>query len=54
MNREEAIAKLIECQSSWDTECAHGDADSILCEFLIDLGYDDVVIEYSKIEKWFA
>ena len=54
MTREEAIAKLIEYQSRWDTEYAHPDADDILCGLLVGLGYSDVVAEYSKIERWFA
>jgi hypothetical protein len=37
-----------------DTEIAHGDADDLLCDLLIELGYYDVVNEYNKIDKWYA
>lgn len=54
MTKDEAIAKLIECQKDGDVECAHSDADDILCDFLKSLGHADVVEEYEKVEKWFA
>lgn len=37
-----------------DPEIAHIEADDILCNFLKELGYADIVIEYEKIEKWFS
>lgn len=34
---------------------AHREADNILCEFLTDLGYADVVEAYYNIEpKWYS
>lgn len=48
------ISKLKELQTSWDTEVAHGDADDLLCDLLIKLGYKAVVEEYEKIPKWYA
>lgn len=54
MTKEEAIKKLLEIQKSVDIEIAHGDADDVLCDLLISLGYEDVVIEYNAIEKWYA
>jgi hypothetical protein len=54
MTREEAIAKLKAAQKSGDTESAHCDADDALCNFLIALGYADVVAEWSKVDKWYA
>lgn len=53
MTREEAIAQLKEA-NKLDTECAHGVADDVLCDLLEFLGYVDVVVEYNKIEKWYA
>jgi len=29
-------------------------ADDILCTFLEELGYEEIVKEYHKIRKWFA
>lgn len=33
---------------------AHVNADDILCDLLKLLGYEDVVVEYNKIGKWYA
>lgn len=54
MTREEAIAALKVEQASGDIELAHSSADDILCALLKALGYEDVVIEYEKVDKWFA
>jgi len=37
-----------------DIENDHSQADDIICEFLRDLGYDDIVDRFSKIDKWYA
>ena len=37
-----------------DKEKAHVDADDILCEILVKLGYEDIVEIYNRIEKWYA
>ena len=42
------------CQDSDDTEIAHARADEILCNFLIDLGYQNIVDEYEKVDKWYS
>ena len=55
MKKSEAVIKqLKQLQDSGDTEASHGEADDILCDFLIHLGYDEVVEEYKKIDKWYA
>ena len=54
MTKEEAMAKLAECQKNDDTETAHSDADDVLCALLDELGYGDVVAEYNKVSKWFS
>ena len=54
MTREEAIMKLRQCQSNFDTEIAHVDADGVLTDLLTELGYQDVVDEFEKVEKWYA
>lgn len=51
---EAAVRKLRAIQEMSDTERAHSDADDILRELLNTLGYQDVVDEYDKVEKWYA
>lgn len=54
MDHDLAIIRLKEWQNCRDLEVAHTEADDILCDFLISLGYKDVVDEYRKIDKWYA
>ena len=50
---KEALAKLSEIDED-DVEMAHIDADDILCDLLVKLGYSVVVEAYTRIPKWFA
>ena len=58
MSEKDSKAKAIEAlknqQSNGDTEMAHCAADEILCEFLRELGHEDVVDEWDKVDKWYA
>lgn len=45
---------LIITDSNGDTERNHIAADEVLCNLLICLGYEDVIAEYEKINKWYA
>lgn len=54
MTKDEAIKALRSAGEIGDVEIAHSHADTILCMFLISLGYADVVGEYESIEKWYA
>ena len=54
MTREEAISRLKGLQGDGDTEAAHGLADEVLCVLLRSLGYEDVVAEWDKVDKWYA
>ena len=54
MDGSQAIAKLKELQSGRDIESEHSYADDVLCQLLISLGYQDVVDEWNKVEKWYA
>ncbi len=54
MDREDAIALLKEQQNNGDKEIAHIEADKILCNLLVSLGYADVVAEWNEIGKWYA
>ena len=38
----------------WDVEAAHNRADKVLCELLTELGFNDVVIAFEEIPKWYA
>lgn len=54
MTKEQAIEKLKDVSTWSDTEQAHFKADDILCDLLCELGCEDVVLEFSKIKKWYA
>ncbi len=54
MSRDEAIAALKECLNYGDKELAHIEADHILCVLLEQEGFDDVVKEFTKLDKWYA
>lgn len=54
MGHEKAIERLRELQKLGDTESAHAHADEVLCKLLSDLGYQTVVDEYEKVDKWYA
>ena len=54
MTRDKALIRLRKLQKSDDTECAHGEADGILCKLLERLGFEDVVQEYYRVEKWYS
>lgn len=54
MTEQQAIDMLRECQKSGDTEAAHSDADDVLCQLLSALGYNNVVLEWNKVLKWYA
>ena len=52
--RDEAIAALNKCVQDEDTECAHAEADGVLCNILVELGFQEVVDKYNEIDKWYA
>jgi len=53
--RKQAIENLKKLQAILqDEEQSHMVADDILCRLLCTLGYEDVVREYEKIDKWYA
>jgi len=57
MTREEAIKRLEEIAKGipgYDIERDHIEADSVLCDLLTSLGYEDVVEKYDAIEKYYA
>ena len=54
MTKHELLLYLKHLQDWRDTEEAHVEADRALCDFLRQIGFDDVVEEYHKIAKWYA
>lgn len=51
---EKYKSQLAALHDTHDVECAHSDADDILCNLLIDLGYKEIVEAYSLVPKWYA
>lgn len=51
---DRAKNQLQEQQLHGDIERAHVEADDILCQLLVELGLEDVVAEFDKIDKWYA
>lgn len=54
IDKQYYISKMKKYNHNLDTEVAHKYADSLLCEILEELGYEDIVEEYEKIDKWYA
>ena len=55
MNEIEAIKTLKELQKNdYDTEANHRQADGVLAQFLESLGYNEIVEEFYKIERWYG
>lgn len=51
---DEMVSRLQKEANNDDTECAHINADDILCELLEKLGYKDVVEKYNEVSKWYS
>lgn len=49
-----AMDRIRKAQTITDNEAAHREADGALCDYLIQLGHDDLVIEWRKVRKWYA
>jgi len=54
MDRQKAIDELKKAQENPNPETAHASADEVLCRLLNALGYQDVVGEWGKVDKWYA
>lgn len=50
---EDKMMEILE-RGAAEPEVNHGDADDLLCEMLIDLGYKDIIAIYHRISKWYA
>lgn len=53
---EKLAAKMREIRENYggDPEACHGDADGLLTRELRALGYEDAMILYDGMEKWYA
>ena len=51
---EKYMKRMKEAGNNGDIEVAHIDADGILCELLIELGYGKIIELYNEIDKWYA
>ena len=49
-----AAMKNVVAQGKCDIEVSHGEADYLLCQLLLDLGFDEVVAEWNNVRKWYA
>lgn len=56
ISAEEVLARLQAIGETYknDYEVRHGQADSYLCQVLIDLGYIEAVQLYTSWVKWYA
>lgn len=50
----EAIKRLKKAEEIGDEETGHVDADRVLCDLLIELGYQSVVDAFDDVSKWYA
>ncbi len=53
MTNVEAIKRMKKARLR-DHEDAHSDADEILCELLISLGFKELIEIYNEIDKWYS
>lgn len=51
---ETAVDILTRINGVFDTEMAHIHADNVLCALLRNLGYNDIVNAYERINKWYS
>ena len=51
---DRAIERLKKVQQEWNRESAHAEADEILINLLVQLGCEEVVMEWNRVEKWYA
>lgn len=54
INELDNINELDKLSRNGDTEAAHWLADKVLCNLLNELGFEDVVNAWEKIDRWYA
>ena len=53
-SHQKYLTRLVKAEKELDPELAHGEADTILCELLKEIGLKKIVSKYAKINKWYA
>lgn len=46
--------EMLKKAADMDRETGHRVADGVLCELLIEFGFEEVVNEFRKLPKWYA
>jgi hypothetical protein len=54
MNPDEFAAKMREIATGVDPEGSHADADNLMCELLMSLGYSEGITVFLEMGKWYA
>lgn len=54
--RKEFLMKLEKCQTEYgtDIEVAHIEADRVLYDILVALGYEDIAKAWDDVPKWYC
>jgi hypothetical protein len=52
--KEKYLKDMQVVETLGDEEVAHCLADELLCNLLKELGYEDIVESFNKIDKWYA
>jgi polyhydroxyalkanoate synthesis regulator phasin len=50
----QVVEQMQQLEDNDDTEEAHIEADKLLCSFLRELGYDELVDAFEDIDKWYS
>lgn len=51
LSKAQLLKKLEKCAKSRDAESAHGDADTLLLDYIDD---EEITEAYDRIDKWYA
>ena len=54
MDQSEFLQAMLMIDESGDVEMAHMEADDLLCELLIELGYGEGVKVFDNMHKWYS
>lgn len=54
MTPEEFCEKMKEFAGEYDKECAHIDADALMCDVLEQFGYKDGVEVFKNMPRWYS
>jgi hypothetical protein len=52
--QDKYVRRMQELVLCTDIEYAHGEADELLCEFIKEMGCDELIEIYYKVSKWHA